>query len=44
MASDFKKPDAITTLFPEEIPKKMWPLPVEDLFMLLNYISLEYMQ
>lgn len=33
MASDFKKPDGITTLFPEEIEAKMWPLPVEDLFM-----------
>lgn len=33
MASDFKKPDLVHTLFPEEIPKKMWPLPVEDLFM-----------
>lgn len=32
MASDFKKPDRIHTLFPEEIPKKMWPLPVADLF------------
>ncbi|MDO4321196.1 MAG: DNA polymerase IV [Lachnospiraceae bacterium] len=33
MASDFEKPDKIHTLFPEEIPQKMWPLPVEDLFM-----------
>ncbi len=33
MASDFKKPDRIHTLFPEEIRKKMWPLPVRDLFM-----------
>jgi len=33
MGSDLKKPDAITTLFPKEIKKKMWPLPVEDLFM-----------
>ena len=33
MASDFKKPNNIHTLFPEEIEKKMWPLPVEDLFM-----------
>ena len=28
MASDFTKPDKIHTLFEEEIPKKMWPLPV----------------
>jgi len=33
VASDFKKPDRIHTLFPCELKKKMWPLPVEDLFM-----------
>ena len=33
VASDFKKPDRIHTLFPNELKKKMWPLPVEDLFM-----------
>lgn len=33
MASDFKKPDRVHTLFPEEIQKKMWPLPVGELFM-----------
>lgn len=32
MASDFEKPDRVHTLFPEEIPEKMWPLPVGDLF------------
>lgn len=32
MASDFKKPDRVHTLFPEEIGWKMWPLPVTDLF------------
>ena len=32
MASDFKKPDLVHTLFPEEIEKKMWGLPVRDLF------------
>ncbi len=31
MASDFEKPDKVHTLFPEEIPKKLWPLPVEEL-------------
>ncbi|MDO4291843.1 MAG: DNA polymerase IV [Eubacteriales bacterium] len=31
MAGDFKKPDLVHTLFPEEIPKKLWPLPVENL-------------
>lgn len=33
MASDFEKPDKTHTLFPSEIPQKMWPLPVRDLFM-----------
>lgn len=32
MASDFKKPNLVHTLFPDEIPKKMWPLPVGELF------------
>ena len=32
MASDFKKPNLVHTLFPEEIPSKMWPLPVSELF------------
>ena len=31
MASDFEKPDKVHTLFPEEIPEKLWPLPVGDL-------------
>ena len=31
MASDFEKPDKVHTLFPDEIPAKMWPLPVGDL-------------
>lgn len=31
MASDFEKPDRVHTLFPEEVPEKMWPLPVSDL-------------
>lgn len=33
MASDFQKPDKVHTLFPEEIPAKMWCLPVRELFM-----------
>ena len=33
MASDFKKPDNIHTLFTDEIKEKMWPLPIGDLFM-----------
>lgn len=32
MASDFKKPDMVHTLWREEIEEKMWPLPVSDLF------------
>lgn len=31
LAGDFKKPDLVHTLFPEEIPGKLWPLPVGDL-------------
>lgn len=34
MASDFTKPDKIHTLYQEEIEKKMWPLPISELFML----------
>lgn len=33
MASDFEKPNKVHTLFPEEIPVKMWPLPVWELYM-----------
>jgi DNA polymerase-4 len=32
MASDFKKPDLCHTLFAHEIEKKMWPLPIGELF------------
>lgn len=32
MASDFQKPNRIHTLYPEEIPEKMWPLPVNELY------------
>ena len=28
MASDFEKPDKTHTLYPEEVPAKMWPLPI----------------
>ena len=34
MASDFKKPDLVHTLFENEIQTKMWPLPTSELFML----------
>ncbi len=33
MASDFKKPNLVHTLFSWEIQEKMWPLPVSSLFM-----------
>lgn len=33
MASDFEKPNKVHTLFDNEIKTKMWPLPVDDLFM-----------
>ena len=33
MASDFEKPDKIHTLYEAEIPTKMWPLTIADLFM-----------
>lgn len=33
MASDFEKPDKVHTLFPEEVPLKMWPLLIGELFM-----------
>lgn len=32
MASDFQKPDRVHTLWKNEIRRKMWPLPVSDLF------------
>ena len=33
MASDFEKPNKVHRLFPDDIEKKMWPLPVGDLFL-----------
>lgn len=32
MGSELKKPDMVHTMFSEEIPSKMWPLPVKELF------------
>ncbi|MBS6955588.1 MAG: DNA polymerase IV [Enterocloster asparagiformis] len=32
MASDFRKPNLVHTLWPHEIEQKMWPLPVRNLF------------
>ncbi|WP_148133958.1 DNA polymerase Y family protein [Candidatus Formimonas warabiya] len=33
MAGELKKPDMVHTLYPDEIPEKMWPLPVKELIM-----------
>lgn len=33
MASDFEKPDKVHTLYKNEIPVKMWNLPISDLLM-----------
>lgn len=33
MASDFKKPNLVHTLYSNEIKEKMWPLPVSSLYM-----------
>lgn len=41
MASDFEKPDKVHTLFMNEIKTKMWPLPIEDLFMVGKSTSLK---
>jgi len=32
MASNLKKPNAVTVLPPEDVPKVLWPLPVDELF------------
>lgn len=36
MASDFEKPNKVHSLFPHEIQKKMWPLPVGELLFVGN--------
>ena len=33
MAGDLEKPNKVNTIFPEEMERKMWPLPVRDLFL-----------
>ena len=40
MASDFKKPNQVHTLYQNEIEKKMWPLPVNDLLPLKCLVNL----
>ena len=41
MASDFEKPDKLHTLLKSEIKEKLWPLPVNDLFMCGKKTSIE---
>ena len=41
MASDFEKPDKVHTLLKSEIKEKLWPLPVNDLFMCGKKTSIE---
>lgn len=41
MASDFEKPDKVHTLFENEVKEKMWPLRVDDLFMVGKKTSLK---
>lgn len=33
MAGDLEKPNKVHTMFPDEVPAKMWPMPVRELFM-----------
>ena len=33
MAGDLEKPNKVLTLYPDEMEKKLWPLPVRDLFL-----------
>lgn len=33
MAGELKKPDAVNSIFDYEVQTKLWPLPVEDMFM-----------
>lgn len=32
MASDFEKPDRVHTLWPAEVPEKLWPLPIGSMY------------
>lgn len=42
MACEFEKPDKIHTLWPCEIEKKMWPLPIGDLYMVGRKMSIHF--
>lgn len=39
MASSFEKPDRVHTLWRKEIDAKLWPLPIDDLFMVGRHTS-----
>ncbi len=39
MASDMEKPNKVHTLFLNEIERKMWPLPVDELYMVGKHAS-----
>lgn len=41
MASEFTKPDRVHTLWPDEVKTKMWPLPIEELYMVGRRTSLK---
>lgn len=32
MAGEFKKPDGVSTCYPDEVKEKMWPLPIRELY------------
>ena len=44
MASDFEKPDKVHTLFREEIPQKLWVLPVDALLSVGNSTAVKLKQ
>ncbi len=44
MASDFTKPDKVHTLFIHEVPEKLWPLPIGELFLVGRATAEKLMQ
>ena len=44
MAGELKKPDMTHTLWPEEIESKLWPLPVNELFMVGRATTIKLLQ
>ena len=39
MAGELEKPDKVLTLFPAEVPVKMWPMDIEELYMVGSRIA-----